>query len=105
MVFGPNQKQRLEKKINRPLTADVEAEIPFLTDITQCPYDYRFFTLGSHDRMVVMLVLEPGSTPTFHGAQQRLMKRHNKAIVEIASRLAQPVFYDVQEEDEKRIES
>ncbi|KAJ1371508.1 hypothetical protein KIN20_033473 [Parelaphostrongylus tenuis] len=69
---------------------------------------YLILLLERHDRVVVMLVAmlggEPHLTPFAGSQQQRPMEHHSKAVLVIARRLVQTVFYAVQEEDEKRIE-
>ncbi|KAJ1362368.1 hypothetical protein KIN20_021894 [Parelaphostrongylus tenuis] len=60
--------------------------------------------VGHPGRVVVMLVtthVHPCSPSPLSGSQQqRPMERHSKAIFKIARRVAQPVFYAVQEVDE-----
>ncbi|KAJ1366805.1 hypothetical protein KIN20_027571 [Parelaphostrongylus tenuis] len=40
-------------------------------------------------------------SPTLFGSNERFMESHSQAVFEIAKRRAQPLFCDVQEEDEK----
>ncbi|KAJ1361774.1 hypothetical protein KIN20_021113 [Parelaphostrongylus tenuis] len=59
-----------------------------------------------HGRVVEIVVaahVGPSSTPSAVSStqKQRLVERHIAAILDIARRLAQPVYNDVHEEDDK----